>query len=113
MQVVYDPRTIVWHRRSATSGGTSEPLVRFLAQRNRLLCLARNAPVEVARRFIWQRVMQGPNEGVRRAVLRKLPWALMSRAQLHRLWVTTPRSVWDRWAGADNTWAVQKTLEAG
>ena len=46
----------------------------------------------------------GPGDGVRRAVLTRLPWALASRRRLRRGWVVDPREVWDRWAGADTTW---------
>jgi hypothetical protein len=78
--------------------------VRFLAQRNALLCLARNAPADVARRYLWRRVREGPGLGVRRAVLARLPWALASRMRMKRLWVVDPEAVWERWAGADTTW---------
>jgi len=37
-------------------------------------------------------------------VLKKLPWAALSRLALRRHWATSPRTVWDRWAGADRTW---------
>jgi GT2 family glycosyltransferase len=113
LRIAYDPRPTVWHRLSMTSGGPSQRLVRLLAQRNRLLCLVRNAPLEVARSLVWQAVLEGPNEGVRKATLLRLPWALGSRARLRRRWVTTPRAVWDRWAGSDTTWEVRGALDAG
>ena len=81
-------------------------MVRFLAQRNALLCLARNAPAGVARRFLWRRIRQGADNGVRRAVVKKLPWAVASRMRMRRHWVADPREVWARWAGADTTWDV-------
>ena len=40
LRIVYDPRSSVRHRLSATSGGRASPFVRFLAQRNALLCLS-------------------------------------------------------------------------
>jgi hypothetical protein len=89
---------------SATSGGPKDAFVRFLAHRNWLLFLARGAPADVARKFLWRGVADGPAQGVRRGMLQKLPWALVSRARMHKLWVTTPRAVWDRWAGVDTTW---------
>jgi hypothetical protein len=79
-------------------------LVRFLAQRNALLCLARNAPADVARRYLWRRVREGPGLGVRRAVVVRLPWAFVSRMRMKRLWVADPGTVWERWAGADTRW---------
>jgi len=104
LRIVYDPGATVRHRLSATSGGPASAFVRFLAQRNALLCLARNAPADVARRYLWRRVRQGPGLGVRRAVVARLPWALASRMRMKRLWVADPETVWERWAGADTTW---------
>jgi len=104
LRILYDPRASVRHRLSATSQGTRSPLVRLLAERNALLCLARNAPLEVARHFLWLHLHGDPDPELRRAVLEKLPWALTSRLALRRLWSTTPRAVWERWAGADRTW---------
>jgi len=104
LRIVYDPGATVHHRLSATSGGAVAPFVQFLAQRNALLCLARTAPADVARHFLWARMRQGPENGVRRSVLRKLPWAVASRVRMRRHWVADPRDVWARWAGADTTW---------
>ncbi len=104
LRIVYDPAATVRHRLSATSGGPASPLVRFLAQRNALLCLVRNAPADVARRCLWRRMREGPGDGVRRAVMAKLPWALSSRVRLKRSWVVDPAAVWERWAGAETTW---------
>ncbi|MGD0379664.1 MAG: glycosyltransferase family 2 protein [Acidimicrobiales bacterium] len=104
LRILYDPGATVRHRLSATSEGPRSPLVRFLAQRNALLCLARNAPLDVARRRLWSALHDDPGPELRRAVLGKLPWALASRARMRRLWTTTPRQVWDRWAGADAVW---------
>jgi N-acetylglucosaminyl-diphospho-decaprenol L-rhamnosyltransferase len=104
LRVLYDPAATVRHRLSATSQGPRSPLVRFLAQRNALLCLVRNAPPEVARHFLNERIRRDHAPELRRAVLAKLPWALWSRARMRRLRTTTPRVVWDRWAGADSSW---------
>jgi GT2 family glycosyltransferase len=104
LRIAYDPGAVIRHRLSATSRGPKDPFVRYLAARNHLLCLVRNAPVDVARRLVWQRLTDHPAPGLRKAVLPKLPWALASRARMSRHWVSTPRAVWDRWAGADTTW---------
>ncbi len=104
LRIVYDPAATVRHRLSATSQGPRSPMVRFLAQRNALLCLVRNAPPEVARHFLRLRMHENPGPELRWAVLSKLPWALLSRARLRRQWTTTPRAVWERWAGVDRTW---------
>jgi len=104
LRIVYDPSASVRHRLSATSEGPGSPMVRFLAQRNALLCLMRNAPVDVAWSALWQRMHDDRGPELRKAVLTRLPWALATRVRLRRLWTTTPRAVWDRWAGADKVW---------
>ncbi|HEY5024020.1 MAG TPA: glycosyltransferase family 2 protein [Acidimicrobiales bacterium] len=104
LRILYEPAASVRHRLSATSHGPRSPMVRFLAQRNALLCLVRNAPSDVARHFVWTELRQGADPRLQRAVLKKLPWAALSRLALRRHWATSPRTVWDRWAGADRTW---------
>lgn len=102
-RIAYEPQAMVRHRLSATSGGPSSSLVRFLGGRNSILCLVRNAPLEVAQRYLWRLVAEGRHEGVRRAVLQHLPWALATRRTMSRTWERSPREVWDRWAGAPDT----------
>jgi hypothetical protein len=109
LRILYDPGATVTHRLSATSGGAASPHVRFLARRNALLCLVRNAPADVAAPFVWRRIREGSGDGVRRAMLTKLPWALSSRIRMRRHWVASPHDVWDRWAGADSTWDTAPT----
>jgi GT2 family glycosyltransferase len=102
LRLLYDPTAAVHHVRSATSGGTAN--VRLLAERNRLLCLMRNAPAPVAGRFLWRRVVEGSGEGTRRQVARMLPWAAASRRRLRSGWAVSSEQVWDRWAGVDVRW---------
>jgi GT2 family glycosyltransferase len=104
LRIMYDPNGTVHHRHSATSGGPQQARVRFLLERNRLLCLVRNAPDDLARHYVWRRIVEGPDQGIRRSLLQKLPWAAASRIQLRRLWVTSPRQVWEQWAGANTAW---------
>jgi GT2 family glycosyltransferase len=104
LRMYYDPSSVVEHRRSATSGGVTDPWVHLLAERNRLLTAVRNAPASVATRLVARRVAEGPQHGIRRAMLRRLPWALATRTALSRGWVRRPEEVWRRWAGADVTW---------
>ena len=73
MKILYEPSASVRHRLSATSGGASAPMVRFLAQRNSLLCLVRNAPSGVARDVVWRRLHEDHGPDLRRAVLTQLP----------------------------------------
>lgn len=103
LSIVYDPHAVVEHRHSATSGGAPNPLVRRLAERNRLLCLLRNAPAPVARRALTRATRDATEQG-RRSLLRLAPWALASRRILARQWRCRPEEVWDRWAGADVDW---------
>lgn len=113
-RIAYDPRSTVVHRLSATSGGARESFVRFLARRNALLCLIRNAPAEVARERVIGRIREGAgDDGVRRALLRKLPWAVASRRALSRGWVVPPREVWDAWAERDLRWDDGPAASAG
>jgi GT2 family glycosyltransferase len=104
LRIVYDPRATVLHRLSATSGGGANASVRFLAQRNALLCLLRNAPGDVAARHLWRRIGEGAGDGVRRAVVSKIPWALATRLRAKQRWTVDPHDVWERWAGADRSW---------
>jgi GT2 family glycosyltransferase len=106
-RIVYDPQATVRHRLSATSGGAASEFVRFLARRNALLCLVRNAPTDVAGPLAWNAICRSTDDRVRRSLLRKLPWAVASRLQMRRHWVFPPHDVWDRWAGADTEWDVQ------
>lgn len=106
LRVLYDPGPVVDHRHSATSGGAANPLVRQLAQRNRLLCVVRNAPAAVAATFVRQFLSVGSPDLTRRAAVTRLPWALASRRKLTRRWELRPDEVWDRWTGVDQSWDV-------
>ncbi len=106
MRIVYEPAATVRHRLSATSGGGDRPLVRFLAERNAVLSLVRNAPAPVARKVVHDK-RHGPGDPrVRRSIERHLPWAVSSRAWMRRMWTTSPAAVWARWADVDLTWDV-------
>ena len=104
LRLLYDPRAVVRHQGAATSGGVSSPRSRFLAERNRLLTLARNAPAGVAARLVRQGMREDTQPGVRAALSRMLPWALLTRVGQARFRTRTPQEVWERWADADVTW---------
>jgi GT2 family glycosyltransferase len=104
LKVLYEPGGVVEHRFSATSGGAASEQVRVLAQRNALLCLLRNAPAGVAYREVSLRLRRDWRGPVGRAVARKLPWALATRAALSRQWQLRPHQVWDSWVERDATW---------
>jgi N-acetylglucosaminyl-diphospho-decaprenol L-rhamnosyltransferase len=100
----YDPSATVTHRMSATSGGDRSLATQLLTRRNQLLTLVRNAPVPVAAEHLTRATLSPHRHGVRRAVARRLPWAIASRRQLRQKWVRTPEEVWREWAGVDNEW---------
>lgn len=103
MRIVYDPSSTVEHRHSATMG-SGTPQAAYLANRNRLLTMVRNAPTielqAAARRA--RRAAQTRQELLDIAV--KVPWALRSRWAARRGWKLSPGEVWDRWAGAGTEW---------
>jgi N-acetylglucosaminyl-diphospho-decaprenol L-rhamnosyltransferase len=102
----YEPAGVVRHVGGVTSGGPLATAVMGLAARNRLLCLARNAPLAVATREVRQAVAGGPLSppGLRRALASTLPAALASRPALARRRRRRAVEVWRRWAGVDETW---------
>jgi len=104
LRVLYDPSATVDHLHSATSGGATDPAVRVMAERNRTLTLVRNGPRSEVVRAVRKRMADGPDGGVRRAIVRMLPWALGTRLRRSRSWATSPQDVWNRWAGADASW---------
>jgi GT2 family glycosyltransferase len=103
-RIVYDPAATVTHRLSATSGGAQSQLVRFLAERNALLCLVRNAPLEVIKRDAIPRLRKGPKDQVRRSTLRHLPGAVLARLSIRRHQAVTSEELWRTWADRDTSW---------
>ena len=104
LRLAYSPSASISHRRSVTSATTLGSRVRILGERNRLLCLIRNAPREVAVAEVRRRIVDGPDHGVRRGMLRHAPWAMATRVQLDRRSKVGTGDLWDEWAGADVTW---------
>jgi GT2 family glycosyltransferase len=98
LRIRYDPAAVVRHVHAATSGEWS-PRFSYLVARNRLLCLARNAPVRVVQRELARCRPLPP--GVARSLARRLPQALLQRRRLARTWARSPAAVWDQWAGVD------------
>src|SRR5204862_7990781 len=95
---VYRPAGVIHHVGSVSTGGPQSLEVQRLAGRNRLLCLARNAPLAVVRQQLTA------SSEYRRVALHHLPAALAARARLSRRWRRRTADVWNTWAGADNTW---------
>jgi GT2 family glycosyltransferase len=104
MTIRYEPGAVVRHVRGATSGGERNPRVEFFATRNRLLTLARNAPLGVFARQLGQARQRDSWPLVRRSLARRIPPALGQRWLLSRRWVRSPAEVWNRWAGVGERW---------
>ena len=74
--------------------------VRFLAARNRMQTLARNAPLPV----VWSQLRSAadrPPSGMTAPILKRVSLGLAERRQLSRGWAASPREVWAAWAGKD------------
>lgn len=107
-RISYEPKAVVRHVGGVTTGGPMNPRVAFFAARNRLLCLARNAPMSVVGVQLW-RTAKGPRPPrVRRALGKRIPRALIDRRVLARKWIQAPSDVWSRWAGVGEIWGAQR-----
>jgi hypothetical protein len=100
-RILYDPACTVRHVRGQTSGGTLTARTRFLSERNRLLTLARCAPLRLAGHEARRKLSGRGDDGVARSLVRTVPVALAQRAQMRRRWVLGSRDVYERWAGVD------------
>ena len=100
-RVVYDPASTIRHVRGLTSGGTLAGRTRYLAERNRLLTLARCAPLPLAFREARRKWSGGGDDGVAAVLLRAFTGALAQRSRLRRSWVVKSREVYVAWAGVD------------
>lgn len=98
---IYDPSTTVVHVRGQTSGGATGNRVQYLTERNRLLCLLRNAPIRLALQECWRKQTGGGNDHVAEELWRWTPAGLAGRLANRRRWVVSPDEVFDRWAGVD------------
>jgi GT2 family glycosyltransferase len=106
-RVRYDPRAVVRHVGGLTSGGPGAAHVRFLARRNRVLTLARNAPRGVLARQLQRAWTEGLDAAVTRSLMRRLPAAMGQRPLLARRWRRRPQDVWEEWAGVNETWSTR------
>lgn len=101
LRLVYEPAVTVRHVRGATSGGEASRHVQYLAERNRLLTLLRNAPLALALGQTWRKRRGGGDDGVAEVLPRATVRALAERAALRRSWALSSGEVFDRWAGVD------------
>jgi GT2 family glycosyltransferase len=103
LQIRYEPAGVVHHLGGASSGGPFSARVRFLAARNRIHMLARNAPLSVLRAQLRSPVDR-PSSGMALPLVRVTMRGLVERRHQARLWSTTPEDIWTVWAGRDETW---------
>lgn len=112
LRVLYEPSGVARHVGGASTGGPLAPDVVSLAARNRLLCLARNAPLRVAaeqsRRAFTGKDAPGRLSDHRPGALLRLAGAMAGRPGLSRGRMCSPGDVWERWAGADQTWGTAR-----
>lgn len=104
LRIAYDPAGHVEHVGGVTSGGPAAARVQGLAARNRLLCLLRNAPASVARAEIRRTLSAEHDRRLVGRVAAHVPRALVERRRLSSTHAEERAAVWERWAGADETW---------
>jgi hypothetical protein len=103
----YLPSAVVRHVGGVSTGGAADARVRFLARRNRLHCLARNAPLDLLRWQLRRSREPGNPAGLTRELAARVPIGLVERRYLARRWKRTPQEVFDRWSGVGETWPGQ------
>jgi O-antigen biosynthesis protein len=103
LSIRYESGGTVHHVGGASTGGPFSATVQFLAARNRLHMLARNAPWSVVARELRSPVDRPPS-GMVLSLGRAVSQGLTERLRLARLWITTPPQVWASWAGRDEAW---------
>ncbi|MDQ2726610.1 MAG: glycosyltransferase family 2 protein [Actinomycetota bacterium] len=102
----YDPRTVVEHRRWATTEQAPVDQMTLIATRNRVLCLVNNAPLPAARAELERVVRHPPHPMLRRSLARHLPGAIRKRRARMADAVAGAGTIWAAWAGRDTTWGL-------
>ena len=103
LSIRYEPAGLVHHVGGASTGGPFAARVRFLAARNRLHMLARNAPLAVVRSQLRSSVDRPPS-GMAVPLARRVTRGLLERRRLARCWTQDPAEIWTAWAGRDEHW---------
>jgi len=102
LRCLYEPAAIIRHVGGVSTGGPGADRVRRLAARNRIQTLFRNAPLSVAREQLRSSVDRP--EGLSIAIAGGAVRGALGRRRLSRTWATTPRIIWQAWAGRDESW---------
>jgi hypothetical protein len=103
LRLVYDPSAVVRHVGGASTGGPASDRVRYLAARNRMQTLARNAPLPV----LWSELrskVDRPESGMALPLAKRVTQGLLERRSLARHRRREPSEIWRDWAGRDETW---------
>ena len=103
LTIRYEPAGTVHHVGGASTGGPFSARVQFLAARNRIHTLARNAPLPV----VWSEIrspVDRPSSGMALPLARSVVRGLVERRRLARLWRHGSNDVWREWAGRDEHW---------
>ncbi|MGO8875412.1 MAG: glycosyltransferase family 2 protein [Acidimicrobiales bacterium] len=100
LRMFYDPAATV-RLEAVALGGYAARRDRHLAERNRLLTLLRNAPIDLALAEALRKRRAGGDDGVAELLPKALPRALGERQLLRRGWAVRPREIFERWAGVD------------
>jgi len=103
LSIRYEPSGIVHHVGGASTGGPFSSRVQFLAARNRMHTMARNAPLSAVRSELHSRVDRPPS-GMALPLARSITRGLIERRRLSRQWTWAPAEVWSDWAGRDERW---------
>jgi len=103
LSIRYEPAGVVHHVGGASTGGPFSARVQFLAARNRIHMLARNAPLPILAAQLRSRVDRPP-KGTAWPLGRGVTRGLAERRRLSRNWRRTPAAVWAAWAGRDEHW---------
>ena len=103
LSIRYEPAGVVHHVGGASTGGPFSARVQFLAARNRIHMLTRNAPLRVVRQQLGSPVDR-PGSGMRVPLALRLCRGLGERRRLAQLWEARPEEVWSTWAGRDESW---------
>jgi GT2 family glycosyltransferase len=103
LTVRYEPAGVVHHVGGASTGGPFSTRVQFLAARNRIQTLARNAPLQVVRSQLRSPVDRPP-AGMAVPLAWSVTQGLRERRRLSTHWSRTPAEIWSAWAGRDERW---------